>query len=156
MLYNQKHKDKPITKQTLIDAVRSISANGYENSKIMQATNNPTPYDGLWAHVWHIPLSTVFKEHTDDYEWDYGDKIYLKLVFESEPKANGKYDDTADIHLASYHRDSDSSHLDTQTGKKTSWWSEDTEDSSESEYMRKAGITAKNKISGFTDDKENS
>lgn len=151
--YNKKYKDQPITKATLVNAIKQLSSGGYRSSKIMQSNPKyPTPYDNLWCHEWHVPLSTVFGKHADEYEWDYGDEIYFKLVFTSEPKANGKYDNSKDIHVASFHRDSDSAFRDDSTGKKTSWWSDDTDDEEERESMRKSGLEARNTIKGFKKD----
>lgn len=148
--FNKKYKDRPITKKTLINAIRQIRPNGYVSSKIMQGSSrHPNRYDNQWSHVWHLPLSAVFGQHADDYEWAYDDEIYVKLVLTSEPRANGKFDPNADIHVASFHRDSDSSLLDYKTGKESSWWSDDTADAEERESMRQSGLEARQSVEGF-------
>lgn len=148
--YNKKHKGNPITKTTLINAIKQLKQVGYKHSKIYQPSkSNPTKHDNMWGHEWHVPLQTVFGKDASDYEWTYGDRIYFKLVFQSEPTPGGNYDPNGEIYVDSFHRDSDSAMLDDTTGKTSSWWSDDTGDDDERESMRQEGLAAREEITGL-------
>lgn len=148
--YNNKHKSKPITKDTLIKAIKQIQPIGYKESKIYQASpSNPTPQDNRWCHIWHVPLKTVFGNDWDTYEWVDRDRVYVKLRFDSEPLPNSSYDPSADIHVDSLHRDSDSCKLDPTTQKTNSWWTDDVDVEEERNNMREDGLKARDEIPGL-------
>ena len=117
--YNESH-DKPITEDTIIEAIKKLSPRHYKQSKVAQTSFRPTIYDGGVFHEWKLPLSYVFKEDTQQYDKraqahgiQQPDLIYLKLFFTDDaydqqtgtytmPSGNGP------IRVASFHRDSDS------------------------------------------------